>query len=583
MDQIKSQVNKGIFLVLPLTVFPIGPNIHDVHGILRLIGLLIGTSILTFANIDNLKINKKIQLLPWMLPLAYLIIQVVLQDDIQQFLLGSYLRNGGFIALICYALIFNIVSNHRFPLSKVFSKYLIFTLYGLLLFGFLEKFSLLPFTIKSNYEGALALTLVNPNFASAFVAIGVSVFFVNFFLNTRKIHFQKIVVLLLLIYLLFQTGSLQGLIIIVLNIILISVYKRSLLISLYHRKKVLFFITASLFSIFAIFNARYFLTWIGENGSVIQRLNYWRLSFKIWSDNIFTGVGLENLRYYAPRYRSEELVKQEGIFTNPDRSHNVFLDHFVNGGVFTGLIWASLVVLISFFAARKLIRPNTKLEVEEFSVVIVWFSYVVQSAISVDHLALTLLGYISGAIIINNNFQHKSVKTSIQLKPLAKLYVKIILIPAGVASLIFLCLVVRFEFWALDVTARGKSTYLENIYSSKIVVPQTLEDVAVDISQAKNFELADKFANKLLTHRPSSHQAYYMRAVYLETSLDFLAAREQMLKALQLDPYNSVYLLGMAIYEYKLNDLESAKEYLAKAKRINPNQKGLDLVSEFVK
>jgi hypothetical protein len=289
------------------------------------------------------------------------------------------------------------------------------------------------------------------------------------------------------------------------------------------------------------------------------------------------------LRYYAPRYRSEELVKQEGIFTNPDRSHNVFLDHFVNGGVFTGLIWASLVVLISFFAARKLIRPNTKLEVEEFSVVIVWFSYVVQSAISVDHLALTLLGYISGAIIINNNFQHKSVKTSIQLKPLAKLYVKIILIPAGVASLIFLCLVVRFEFWALDVTARGKSTYLENIYSSKIVVPQTLEDVAVDISQAKNFELADKFANKLLTHRPSSHQAYYMRAVYLETSLDFLAAREQMLKALQLDPYNSVYLLGMAIYEYKLNDLESAKEYLAKAKRINPNQKGLDLVSEFVK
>ena len=96
MDQIKSQVNKGIFLVLPLTVFPIGPNIHDVHGILRLIGLLIGTSILTFANVDYLKINKKIQLLPWMLPLAYLIIQVVLQDDIQQFLLGSYLRNGGF-------------------------------------------------------------------------------------------------------------------------------------------------------------------------------------------------------------------------------------------------------------------------------------------------------------------------------------------------------------------------------------------------------------------------------------------------------------------------------------------------------
>ena len=38
----------------------------------------------------------------------------------------------------------------------------------------------------------------------------------------------------------------------------------------------------------------------------------------------------------------------------------------------------------------------------------------------------------------------------------------------------------------------------------------------------------------------------------------------------------------MAIYEYKLSNLDIAKDYFLRAQKINPNQEGLDLVSKYI-
>ena len=212
----------------------------------------------------------------------------------------------------------------------------------------------------------------------------------------------------------------------------------------------------------------------------------------------------------------------------------------------------------------------------------IWFSYVTQSAISVDHLALTLLGIVSGAIITRNN-----LNKWITLKPRKESrFITISLISTLTAVmlsfLIFLGQVVKFEYWALDVIARKNSTNLQKLFDSQIVVPQTLEDIAVEISKSKNYELAYSFGEKLLKHRPSSHQGYYIRSVYFESKSDLEKAKIAMLRALELDPYNSVYLLSMSIYEYNLNNLEAAKNYFLLAKDINPTQEGLDLVSQYI-
>ena len=55
-----------------------------------------------------------------------------------------------------------------------------------------------------------------------------------------------------------------------------------------------------------------------------------------------------------------------------------------------------------------------------------------------------------------------------------------------------------------------------------------------------------------------------------------------MLKALTIDKYNSVYLLGMSIYEYKLGNQIEAEHYLSETIAINPNQQGVDIVNKLI-
>jgi tetratricopeptide (TPR) repeat protein len=141
---------------------------------------------------------------------------------------------------------------------------------------------------------------------------------------------------------------------------------------------------------------------------------------------------------------------------------------------------------------------------------------------------------------------------------------------------------VKYEHNAYKYLYKNDTTVLQEIYDSKAVVSQTLEDVTVKISQTKDFTNANLFALKLLTYRPSSHQAYYIKSVYLESKGNIPAAKDEMLKALTIDKFNSVYLLGMSIYEYKLGNQLKSEEYLAKTIDINPNQQGVDIVSKII-
>jgi hypothetical protein len=578
----KTTATRFIFLVLPLTVFLISPNIHDVHGISRLIGLVVGTYLIFVLNPKGLVVKNKIQTLLWMLVLGYVVIQIIAGNDLQQFLLGSYTRNGGLIALACFALIFTLISNYQSSLSRIFIQTVIFTLYGLVVFGFLEEYSLLPFEITSKYDGALALTLVNPNFASSYLAIAMSVFVIYGAQLSNKKKVISAIFVIPIFYIFIQTDSLQGYLLIIVNISLLIFYKRYMVLKVLGRFKLLILLLVGTSSVFILVNSPQIFSWIRDNGSVNQRINYWRLVVDIWRDHFFVGIGLESLRDYAPRYRSEALVRQEGIFTNPDRAHNVFLDHFVQGGLFIGLVWLVFILVISVLALKGLLNKTQILSTTDFLIIMIWFGYVVQSAISVDHLALTLLGIISGAIIVKNNL-HDGMLLKQRRERKFKNYSTVTVISIITLSLmIFLGQVVRYEFWALDVIGRKNPTNLQKIYNSKIVVPQTLEDVSVEISKSKNFELAFTFAEKLLIHRPSSHQGFYIRSVYFENKSDLGLAKENMLTALKLDPYNSVYLLSMAIYEYKLNNLSSAKEFFLKTKDINPSQEGLDLVAKYI-
>ena len=582
---IASLANKFTFAVVPMVALIIGPGLHDASGIPKLIALVSGGFLYASLNSNKIFLSSKIQLIPWLMVLSYGVIQLIRRDDLQHFLLGAFYRNGGLIALITFALIFTVSVN--LPIKAIDSFYKVFlsTSYGLLLYGVLQILDFLPFRVSSQYQNSLELTLTNPNFASAYLGIFLSVFTIHSIsLTKKKILVKNIFIGLLALFLLYRTHSLQGYLIIISSSLFFAISYRNRITSYLLRYKK-FSAAAIILAISIVFvNFNFLLNWIVNNGSAKQRINYWKLSINIWQDNKLTGVGLENLRNYTTRYRDLEMVRQEGIFTAPDRSHNVVLDHFVNGGIFTGVLWLLFILTISYLAFRHLINRNINGVLDNYTlVVIIWFGYVVQSLISVDHLALTLLGYISGGLIvghslINNRKLHRESAKS-------KLLTRLNLVFLSALFLMFLSYsfkVVKYEDNAYKYLYKNDSTVLKEFYDSKAVVSQTLEDVTVKISQSKDFEGANLFALKLLEYRPSSHQAHYIKSVYLESKGDIPAARDEMLKALAIDKFNSVYLLGMSIYEFKLGNKTAAEEYLSETISINPNQQGVEIVSKLI-
>ena len=579
-----SSLNKFTFTVLPLVALIIAPGLHDANGIPKLIALVVGGFIYVSVNSNKLFFSSKIQLIPWLMVLSYGVIQLIRLDDFQHFLFGAFFRNGGYITLVTLALIFTITVNLPREFIDSFYKIFLGTSYGLLVFGVLEILDFLPFKLTNTYQNALTLTLTNSNFASAFLGTFISVFIVYTFLKPKKPQLTKILITILALFLLYKTQSLQGYLVILVNIFLLIVLYRNKIKELILGSKKLSYIFLVLFISVLVIQFNSLVSWIINNGSVKQRLSYWRLSIDIWQDNKLTGVGLENLREYSTKYRDLNLVKQEGIFTAPDRSHNVVLDHFVNGGLFTGILWLLFISLISYLAFSNLINfKKNEYSIDYLMVVIIWFSYVVQSLISVDHLVLTLVGYISGGFIVGQN-RNKSGKLFAKWAN-PKLFRKFNLAILTILFVLFSSYsiqVVKYEYNAYRYLYKNDTTVLQEIYDSKVVVSQTLEDVTVKISQTKDFANANLFALKLLTYRPSSHQAYYIKSVYLESNSNIPAAKDEMLKALTIDKFNSVYLLGMSIYEYKLGNQMKSEEYLAKTIDINPNQQGIDVVSKII-
>lgn len=571
------------FLILPFTVLTIGPGLHDVNGFPKLVAVVIGTLILVLKYPANLKITSRVASIPWLMVVSYGILQLIDLNDLNSFLLGTYMRNGGYITLICLATIFTIVSN--LPISKVneFKNIFLISIYGLILYAVLLFFDLLPYKTILSYQGSLTLTLTNPNFTSAYLGIAISGLFI--LLIYREGNFlQHIVLLSVLFYFLFKTQSLQGFLVVLVNFGIYLIYERTKFFLLIKKFKKYTFLVVLVLSFSLVGNLSNISQWLTTNGSVKQRLNYWGLSIDIWRDHFLTGVGLDNLRNFTTTYRSLELVKQEGMFTAPDRSHNVVLDHFVNGGLFTGLLWLIFVVLVSRLALKNIIlAKHLQTSSNLLFVSVCWFGYLVQSLISVDHLALTVLGFISAGFIIA--FSRETEKQQNSNLVASKKVRKVILGFATILFLIFSIFSVKifeYERNAYKFLINNDSNALKSVYNSKYVVAQTLEDVAVKVSQAKEFENAYLLALKLLRHDPTSHQAYYMRAVYFESKNDLAQAKKDMLRALELDQFNSVYLLGMAVLEYNSGNVPTARDYLNETIMVNPNQTGIDIVTNLL-
>jgi hypothetical protein len=451
----------------------------------------------------------------------------------------------------------------------------------MLIHGVLTFFSFLPADtyydandkiVKSSTD--LSLTFGNPNLASAFLGIAMSVHLYSILYKIYKNNYLQCIILILGLFVLLKTNSIQGWLILFFNsVILVSHYLIRSNFNIFFRYKFAFLVIAISTLLTIFFSFRNIWQFLYVNGNIAARLNYWKASIQIWGDYKLTGVGLDNLGEFSTFYRDIELAKQEGQWTAPDRTHNVLLDHLVNGGILAFVLWAIFIGLVSTLAFRKVFKRNgISQQFSDFSVCLIWFGYLFQSLISVDHIFLTLIGYLSAGIIIgdylderNNNKSYGKIST-------------LFLLIVHITLVIFMINQLKLSYNVNQFLNKGNTQVLDKIYNTRFIEQQSFLDTVVKLSGDKQFKLASLFSDKLLKVNPYAHQAYYAKSVFYESEKDLIKAKREMEKAHTYDKFNSVYTLSLGIYEFKLKNYPKAYYWLTETVKLNPTQQGIKIL-----
>jgi O-antigen ligase len=577
-----------MFLALvPLVALSVGWFAHDPVALLASSVLLIGAlvSVLLFRR-GSWKKNW-IALLPFGVIIGYLVSAIVNGQNLASVYLGGYQRNFGVASWVALALVFLVAAQGDVNVRV----YLDWVLPGVLIaglgYGFIQFIDQDPLPWANPYD-AVVLTLGNPNFAGAFFGILSVVAFSRIFLG--KGVAQKTFGILLFgstAFISLQTNSLQSPLLILGGIVVFTLLVNLGSKSGFGRIAKLSsggVLGAAVIGVVVLFAGSG--SWLASareklffQGSVAQRLDYWRTGFEIWKDNPLFGVGADQMQRYAALFRTPEQLKRDGLYSIPDKSHNVLIDHFANGGLVVGLIWVAFVVSV-FFMLYKALQKNENVQVRRDLALLgtMWSTYVLQALISPDQLVLTLIGYSSAGLI-----------AGIYLKDAPTMKIDLFIVRSvTVVALIF---AVVISGTALKVNADVKKVLTGQIIGAEPILEvidawpdaKTTELIGIqEINKPNNCDLANQISDRLIKYDDRSSPGWYIKAICSNLSGDFTKALSAVSKSVEFDPVNPIYLVGKAKLEIAASRPAEARATISRITKVDPTNPELAILNNSI-
>ena len=342
---------------------------------------------------------------PLSLPVVYFVSGLLNNQSLYSILVGGYQRNFGVATFLALSVIFLESSKLQINLNKLINS-LLSALIIANVYGYLQIAGIDPLPWTGLHTGII-LTLGNPNFAGAFLGILSSIPLVKFFQSKGFNTKGAFIVLFASTFILgLRSNAIQSQLLtllgclVVIYILQINNQSRSGKIL---RRFCSGAILTSIIFISLLFSTNIFRDLklqIFSQGSIPQRLDYWRTGIQIFFDNPIFGVGPDEYHRYAAIYRTPQQLVRDGYMEIPDKAHNVFIDHFANGGLLAGVLWLVFVLSVSY-AGVRIIQNIRNYDKFNLSIIIsVWVTYIVQALISPDQIILTVIGFISGGIIV---------------------------------------------------------------------------------------------------------------------------------------------------------------------------------------
>jgi hypothetical protein len=322
------------------------------------------------------------------------------QANTEQQLFGVSGRNMGFISYVSLVVIFlAAIQNVSKDFLNIFYNLIVFI--GVISVGYslIQSQNLDPLSWISNHSPIMGF-FGNPNFNSAFLGMTAGSLLINLLSKDRRIFLFSITYILLSLFLIKESNSIQGFFVFGSICMVFGVLLTFKIQKINSFKIPIIFITISAIVI-AILDVLQKLPWKSFffKPSVTQRGDLWRSAIEMGKDHPIFGVGLDS--YLDFHYRSRDSVAAGRGWASEltNDAHNVFLNFFATGG-FPLLIIYSLIVIYTLVSGIKVLKRMNGIDHKFVSLFFVWIGYIVQSFVSINHIALAVLGWTLSGVII---------------------------------------------------------------------------------------------------------------------------------------------------------------------------------------
>jgi O-antigen ligase len=396
-------------------------SIDPINPIKMLVAVPIGFMCLglAFANLKTISWRKYRLVLTFIVAFVTWQILVVLVSggEIYQQLFGSNGRNTGLITYVAFSLtLFGSVLASSPEVIRKLPIVAFIVGSASLAYGVVQALGADPFDWANPYSPVFGF-LGNPNFQSSLLGVLGAIVFGQLLVKELKVQFKVLICLYLLVtlYVIKQTASQQGFLVLVLGIgVVVGLY-----IIKWNRGLGIGYVLLSVIGFFIVLFGTLDkgpLASLLYKDSVTYRGDYWRAGWNMTVNHPIFGVGMDTYGDWYRRSRTLTATLRRGPEIVSNASHNVFLDIASYGGFPLLFFYFSLMILV-LISAIKVLRRSTSFNPLFAGLVGGWIAFQAQSIISINQIGLAIWGWVLGGLIIGYEIKTRNkIEIGINIK-----------------------------------------------------------------------------------------------------------------------------------------------------------------------
>jgi O-antigen ligase len=518
--------------------------------------------------------NQKVSLFLIGLLAIGLLVSTLATDVKYTAIFGEYHRNNGALSyLAMLVLMLGSAITFNFKSTGKFFNFFAVTGVIVAVYGTLQAMGLDPVSWVIQYN-PIVTTLGNPNFTSGFLGLsGIALFMSILISKNKNLKALYVAGLILDIFVLLKSGSIQGIMGLAIGASVIVVTKFWITNV---RHGIIAAITVILLSapiFLALMNIGPLASKIYQ-GTLKNRFDYWSAALSMFRDHPIFGVGIDRFGEYALQ---NQVV--QGQIT--DNAHSIYLQLLATGGLVTFIPYLLLVAFTTFIGISALLKSTDQEKLFISGVLGIWLATIAINLVTVDSLGVGVWFWITGGVLISISSPHLNIKIDVKTKSKTTTEE----FPSGyLAAAIFsiLALIILIPQVNKSQTLLGLKKTLPGLSSQEYVAKVIDAFDPAESSTQFLIQLADlafrqgaivdglKMVDRINEVDQRSYYGNYYAAIVYETTGKRSEAIKYRERLKEFDPWNNTSLIELIKDYLTVGDKSAAEEIAALIKRNYP-------------